>query len=212
MIHLSVDMAGSCNLYILLSWRPPPQRGNFIDKGNLFNFLFENTVFFYYRKLSQKCRLRVENVTQIPIYVIISLHRKLWDDLPSSQTAWGHELAPSEENIKARFWSEELMLNWGNIFQEGFTVGFHVRMVPDNRSIISHSYTENSGRRRSKGYSKRLMSEISLTNKGKTLFSAHSVESTPKSHFKNRSQSQIPQGCAVEGLGSFIMNNDIYVI
>ena len=90
-------------------------------------------------------------------------------------------------------------------------MGFPIRMVPDNRSIISHSYNENSGRRRSKGY-KRLMIEISLTNKGKKLFSAHSMESTPKSHFKNRSQSQIPQGCAVEGLGSFIMHNAVYVI
>ena len=86
MTHLLVDMAGSCNLYFLLSWSPPPQTGNLIDKEILFNFLFENTVlfFFYYRKLSQKCKLRVENVTQTPIYVIISLRRKLWDDLPTA--------------------------------------------------------------------------------------------------------------------------------
>lgn len=44
------------------------------------------------------------------------------------------------------------------------------------------------------------------------MFAAHSMESTPKSHFKNRSQSQIPQSCAIEGLDNFIMNNDAYVI
>ena len=38
------------------------------------------------------------------------------------------------------------------------------------------------------------------------------MESTPKSHFKSRSQSQIPQSCAVEGLDNFIKNNDAYVI
>lgn len=45
-------------------------------------------------------------------------------------------------------------------------MGFPIRMIPDNRSIISHSDTENSERGRSKGYSKRLMTKISLTNKG----------------------------------------------
>lgn len=44
------------------------------------------------------------------------------------------------------------------------------------------------------------------------MFAAHSMESTRKSHFKNRSQSQIPQSCAIEGLDNFIMNNDAYVI
>ena len=38
------------------------------------------------------------------------------------------------------------------------------------------------------------------------------MESTPKSHFKSRSQSQIPQSCAIEGLDNFIKNNDAYVI
>ena len=44
------------------------------------------------------------------------------------------------------------------------------------------------------------------------MFSAHSMESTPKSHFKNSSQSQILQSCAVEGLGNFKVNNNVYVI
>lgn len=87
-------------------------------------------------------------------------------------------------------------------------MGFSVRMVPDNRLIIFHSDTENSGKGRSKAYSWRLMTGISLTNKGKKKFAAHSMVSTPKSRFKNRSQSQIPQSCAIEGLDNFIMNND----
>ena len=45
-------------------------------------------------------------------------------------------------------------------------------MVPDNRLIISHSDMENSGKERSKAYSKRLMTGISLTNKGKKMFAA----------------------------------------
>lgn len=80
---------------------------------------------------------------------------------------------------------------------------FPIRMIPDNRSIISHSDAETSGKERSKGYSKRLMTEISLTNTGGKMFSVHSMESTPTSHFKNRSQSQILQSCAAEGLGNF---------
>lgn len=57
------------------------------------------------------------------------------------------------------------------------------------------------------------MTEISLTNKEKKkMFSAHSMESTPKSHFKSRSQSQMLQSPAVERLGNFIMNNGMYII
>lgn len=49
-------------------------------------------------------------------------------------------------------------------------------MIPDNRSIISHSDAETSGKERSKGYSKRLMTEISLTNTGEkcSLYTAWS--------------------------------------
>lgn len=56
-------------------------------------------------------------------------------------------------------------------------MGFPIRIAPDNRSIISHSDAETRGRGRSKGYSKRLMTEISLTNKEKknVLYTQHGV-------------------------------------
>lgn len=45
-------------------------------------------------------------------------------------------------------------------------MGFPIRMIPDNSPVISHTHAETGEREQSKGYSKRLMTEISLTNKG----------------------------------------------
>lgn len=45
-------------------------------------------------------------------------------------------------------------------------MGFPIRTILDNSPVISHADAETSGREQSKGYSKRLMTEISLTNKG----------------------------------------------
>lgn len=65
-------------------------------------------------------------------------------------------------------------------------MGFFIRMFLDNRLIIFYFDVEISGRRRLKGYSKRLMIEISLINKDKNLFFVYSMELIFKSYFKNR--------------------------